>query len=280
MTDEQKAAMRKGSERPYYACRWVCQKDASQCFGYFMAKDVRTYPCPLAVKCLNDKHPGGQLERKFKVSRFNKLISDSGMHRKEHHDRMRDLQRAFNPEAVTECEHRCYVKTKQGKPQKNRHKSLSELIPGYTPANTKPIPPPPCGGDCEENCPYDGECRYKDWDEEHSRTYIRVRGDKVYHESRENMRRSVEKREQRRKARMAADPVFAEGEREKGRKRSEKHTAKVKFVMAGGTLAQFETIWAKAEGDRDVFVGLCEKAGIEIKWKRKSGGGSKAWSKR
>lgn len=267
--------MKKGSERPYYACRWVCQKDASQCFGYFTAKDVRTYPCPLAVKCLNDKHPGGQLERKFKVSKFNKLISDSGMHRKEHHDRIKDLQRAFNPEAVKECEHRCYVKTKQGKPQKRRLPSLCDLIPGYTPANTKPIPPPPCGGDCEENCPYDGECRYPDWDEEHSRIYVHVRKDgKVSRESREAIRRNVEKREQRRKARMAADPVFAEGEREKGRKRDEKHRAKVKFVMAGGILERFEALWAEAEGDRDVFIALCAEAGIHIKWRKKQAKGA------
>lgn len=265
--------MKKGSERPYYACRWVCQKDASQCFGYFTAKDVRTFPCPLAERCLNDKHLGGQLERKFPVSKFGKLISDTGgIHRKEHHDRMKDIQKAFCPEKVAECDHRCYVKTKQGKPQKSRRPSLCELIPGYTPANVKPIPPPPCGGDCEENCPYDGECRYPEWDEEHSRTYVRVRGDKVSHESRENIRKSSRKSYRKRRAKMAENQVFADAERGKGRKRTTKHRAKVKFVEAGGALSRFEALWERAGEDRDVFVSLCAEAGIYIKWKKKSEG--------
>lgn len=275
MTDEQKAAIKEGSERPHYACRWVCQRDASQCFGYFTAKNIGTFPCPLAVKCLNDKHPSGQLERKFPVSKFNKLINETdGIHRKEHHDRGKALQKAFCPEKIAECDHRCYVKTKQGKPQKNRHPSLSELIPGYTAANVKPVPPPPCGGDCEENCPYDGECRYPDWDEEHSRTYVRVRGTKVSHENRENIRKSSRKSYGKQRARMDENPSFATGVREKSRKRTTKYRAKVKFVEAGGILSRFEALWERAGEDRDVFAGLCAEAGIHIKWRKKQAKGA------
>lgn len=263
MTDAQrvvrKQAQREGSERPYYACRWVCQKNAEQCFGYFTAKDVGTYPCPLSEKCLTDKHPGGQLERKFPLSKFGKLISDTGgLHRKEHHDRMKDLHKAFFPEKEPEYQHTYYVKNKEGKKQKPRL-HLCDLIPGYIPMNAIQIPPPPCGGDCEENCPYDGECRYPDWDEEHSRIYVRVRGDKVSHESREAMRRAKRRSYKKRKEKMANDPVFAAEEREKDKKKDKKRRAKVKFVKAGGTPARFEALWAKTGGDPEVFKTMTEQ---------------------
>lgn len=263
VTDEQKAAMRKGSERPYCACRWVCQKNADKCFGYFTAKNVGTYPCPLAEKCLNDSHPNGQLERKFKVSKFGKLICDTdGQHRKEHHDKMRELQKTFFPEKEAESQHKCYVK--RGKKQVRRP-NLCDLIPGYVPMNVKPVPPPPCGGDCECGCPYDS-CQYPDWDEEHSRTYVRARGSL---ENRETIRKNARKNYARKRERMANDPAFAESERAKNRWRNAKYKAKIKFLVVGGTPAQFEAMWAQAGGDLETFKTLCAKKGIKIIWDKR-----------
>lgn len=233
---------RTAGDRPHYACRWVCQKDAAKCDGSFEAKDVRTYPCPLVGKCLADDHTDGQLEQLFKRARSGKLICPgASLHQKEHHDRLQELLDALFPEKKRARWQTYYAENKEHLSGK-RLETLQDLIPGYVPLTAaKPGPTPPCGGDCESGCPYD-ECRYPDWEEDGGDIYIDPKGRKT---NRADSRRWGKAYHERVKAKMAADPVFAEDQRAKKRKSSMKHYYKVKFVKAGGSPEEFESQWRR-----------------------------------
>lgn len=263
MTDEQRQAqteaIKEGSKRPFYAGRWVCQKDARRCYGYFTAKDVGTFPCPLAAKCLNDKHSDGQLERVFKRSQFGKLIcGTSSLRSKEHQARAKALRAAFFPEKVVKERHECYVRTRKGTGKTGgRFPRLNEVMHGYVPMNArKSTPPPPCGGDCE-NCPFD-ECRYPDWDEEHSRIYVDKKGGR---HSREVLERKWKKERDAIREKAATDPVFREFHLARCRRYNEKCRNKVRFVKAGGSPEQFEALWAEAGGDPEAYKKLLKRKG-------------------
>lgn len=142
---------------------------------------------------------------------------------------------------------------------------LSELVPGYVPLNAaKPLPPKPCGEDCE-NCPFD-DCKYP---EEPEDVYIAPDGKRISQASRRKGRKVYAAKL---KERRAEDPALDAKVKEDHIRQQRKHKAKIKFVKAGGTPERFETLWAKAGGDRDVFVCLCAEAGIHIRWRKKSEG--------
>lgn len=120
---------------------------------------------------------------------------------------------------------------------------LSELVEGYVPLTAaKPIPPPPCGGDCDCGCPYDDGCRYPTWDEDHA-----------------PKPRNREREYAAKKRKLAEGGPWAEDQRARTRAYAAKHRAKVRFVKAGGSPARFEALWAKAGGDPEVFKTMTEQ---------------------
>ena len=142
---------------------------------------------------------------------------------------------------------------------------LSVLVPGYVPLNAmKPLPPKPGGEDCE-NCPFDN-CTYP---EDPADVYIAPDGKRISQASRRKGRKVYAAKL---KERRAEDPELDAKVKEDHIRQQRKHRAKIKFVKAGGTPERFEALWAKAEGDRDIFASLCAEAGIYIKWKKKSEG--------
>ncbi len=233
-------------ERPHYPGRWICQKDASKCNGIFHAIDVRKYLCPLAGKCLGGKYPDGQLESIWPRSKWGRLRCDpTGEHAREHDKRAKELSAVFHREERTVYMHKYHI-THKDRPR-TRTPALADMLHGYVPLNAAKVPPPPCGGD-HDNCPYNGKCRYPNWDEEQSRVYVAPNGGR---RNRQALRRKNKAYRERRNERRKSDPELDAKIKADSRRKGIKHYYKVKFVQLGGSPERFEMLWAKAGGTKE-----------------------------
>lgn len=239
----------------YNPVRWVCQRD--KCEGWYSANGEHL-ACPIYEKCQASGGRGPQLEYLYprKNSRTTALHFESDLARRAAHDKRRnDIMRAFGWKAEDQREYRKRHPEKQkeqNERQAEKRKLESLMRPKPPRAN---IPPPPCGGDCEDNCPYDGDCRYPDWEEEND-VYVTKSGKIV---NREVQRRQAKICYEKKKAKREADPEFDASEREKIRCRSCKRYYKNKFLAQGFTQEEYERVWTGVGGTPE---------GMREAWKR------------
>lgn len=104
-------------------------------------------------------------------------------------------------------------------------------------------PPPPCGGDCEDNCPYDGQCRYPTWEEDWAANHGKRKWEAI-----------------------KSDTEKLEHAREIHRKAMRKYNRKMRFIKKGGSPAEFEKLWAEAGGDPEEYKKLLERKGDRKQW--------------
>lgn len=199
----------------HYAGRWICQRPLEVCTGM-----IRPYgqlvPCPLAHVCQGLTHPRdrqGQLETLYPRSGYGLLRVSSSPHwDREHRARYRAALQAFAPERIS-AGHKAYW-AKYGdqinaeRRVKRQNAAAGKVRQQYT------LPPPPCGGDCE-NCPWDDGCRYPGWDEQHQPTKnqraYQARKQRMAEDPQYRAKRAAAKKaaEEKSKQRMAVDPEYA-----------------------------------------------------------------------
>lgn len=148
----------------YDPTRWVCQCKPAICGGTFYRYGV-PISCPLWPKCHGNKH---QLEFLYpQQSVFQRHISLPDPQRaKRHQEEYKKLRRCFDPEGEKKRRNSRYAANADLINAKRREKWRLAHPPG----SEKPpvdIPLPPCGGDCADNCPYDDDCHYPDWEEDY-----------------------------------------------------------------------------------------------------------------
>lgn len=202
----------------HYAGRWICQKPLDHCNGRISVYGAPR-PCPLAHVCKSLTHPRdqrGQLEYFYRESRRGRVLAVASPNwAKEHQTRYRAAQRAFAGEEVN-AYHRGYRAAHADEiNRRHREKYCPSMERLRLLPPPKTIPPPPCGGDCE-NCPWDDGCRYPNWDEEHT-----------------PKPRNREKEYACRKARIENDPDYAAKVRRQAREAQRRHRAKVKQMLEG-----------------------------------------------
>lgn len=180
----------------YDPARWICQCRPGICDGVFYVYGTAR-PCPLAKKCLSSER-GHQLEylypqqspaqRKLTLAEPERYIS--------HAKRARELRRVFDPESVR-AEERAYYQSKKDQLSAYYAERYRRKHPPGEEQPKMQLPPPPCGGDCADGCPYDGECHYPNWEEEHEAEWKRLERNR-----RKRQRQAAETPEQR-EARLA-----------------------------------------------------------------------------
>lgn len=234
-----------GSSTDYNPVRWVCQR--IECEGWYTARGERL-TCPIYRKCQASGGRGHQLEYLYprKSAWTQSLAFETDPARTAAHDKRRDdIMRAFGWKTENR---RAYFKRH---PEKRREltekqaakRRLDSLMHPKPPRAN--IPPPPCGGDCGDNCPYDGICAYPNWEDDWIAGYGK-----------------------RRWSAIKADPEKLAHAREIHRRASSKYYYKNRFLRAGESLEEFETLWAKAGGTPEQFKALLAEEG-ERKSKRK-----------
>lgn len=190
----------------YDAGRWICQKPSGKCQGLFSVRGERR-TCPLAEKCLTNKDFRGQLEFLWPTGiNYRLLIREHPDWSRQHEKRVNAARWAFDHEGQLEYYRQYRAKNRDKLNARAREKyspAISSLVPDYIPRGLKPLPTPPCGAD-HRNCPYDGDCRYPDWEDE------------IYRKG-EAKRRASKKYRLKRRERMKSDPEYAEHIRAKAR---------------------------------------------------------------
>lgn len=205
----------------YDPARWICQCRPAICDGVFYVYGAAR-PCPLKDKCLPSER-GHQLEYLYPQQSplQRKLILSEPERYMAHAARARDLRRAFDPEGVR-AEGRAYYQSRKdqlsayyAERYRRRHP------PGEEQPKTQ-LPPPPCGGDCADGCPYDGECHYPNWEEDHQEEWRAAEAE------RKRLDRNRRQREQRaaetpnqREARLSARRAWAALNRAKKKQQKE-----------------------------------------------------------
>lgn len=243
--------------RPHYGGRWICQKDATKCKGYFVAMDVGVYPCPLAEKCKGSAYPSGQLEHIWpRVRLTHRLRCGPPDWDKQHTRRRNEAYQAFCHEEYLDYHRARRVQNAEGINERVRevyYPALDKLAPEYVPPGKSKAALPPCGCDCR-NCPYpEGPdvCRHEDWEEQHVPRHIK------YPTSKEARGR----KKQSRKERMDTDPVYAAQQREAHRIREAKRRRRIEWYRAGGDIDTFEDIWTQMGKDDRLFTAMWRECG-------------------
>lgn len=186
--------------------RWICTADPEECGGVFRVYG-QAMACPLWAKCYWGRRNSYQwtLGRKD----WGRCLSlDTDMERRRTHgNRLMALLRLFAPERCREK-----PKTREQKDEANRkaREARRKAREREPPPDCPPQRPLlPCGEDCGGGCPY-AVCPYTDADLDALEAAAR----------REKARRQSAEKYRRQKARMAADPAYAERFRAGNRRRS------------------------------------------------------------
>lgn len=240
--------------------RWICQCKSTLCDGVFYAYG-REYPCPLWSKCKGHKH---QIEYLYPQQHQNqrKIVLAEPDRYAAHAKRACDLRRAFltgedNPDKRYYDSHKDVISAKA-------RRKYREENPVESRVTTRLKPPPPCGEDCM-NCPYEDGCHYADWgDDGDGDIYITKGGEKRNRKTERAYNRLyreivMEKRTE--------DQDLDEWHKARNRRYAAKGRAKKRFIKAGGSVAMFNILWARAGADPEAFNEL---------WK----GENKPWSRR
>ncbi len=175
--------------------RWVCQCKPEDCKGTFFVRGRGT-PCPLWPRCAGHKPQLEYLYDQASPRQIRIHVFDPN-HGPAHAKRLKDLTRAFCPEKVQEQRRRQYERARDRESAIQARKYREDHLPGAEEPKVQ-VPPPPCGGDCE-NCPHGNECRYPTWEED----WLTEQG--LALKTSQNAAHAA-----RHKVRMATDPEYAQ----------------------------------------------------------------------
>ncbi len=179
----------------YDPARWICQCKSTICNGVFYVYGQKQR-CPLYPRCKGNRHQLEYLYPQQSVFQRKVVLSDPQRYL-EHAARSRDLRRAFVPEKVKRENQACYQRSKDKYSAWSKEKYRQQHPPGFEKPRTD-ISPPPCGGECGENCPYDDDCHYPRWETEQVK---KLAAEMKKARNKENYARK--------RARMKADPAYA-----------------------------------------------------------------------
>lgn len=209
-----------GAEK-HYAGRWICQSTYGKCDGIFhVYGEARS--CPLSEGCAACHSKIGYLEWVWPQNNFGRLcIQSSPNWSLEHVARINKAKAAFCKDEVN-AYYREYA-AKHREQINERHREVYDpplqkiLGRNYIALNRKAPPAPPCGGD-HRNCPYDGDCKYPDWDEKR-------------YQKQAAKRRCNKKYAEKRKERIKSDPEYAAKERAKAKAYSKLYRDRKRSIM-------------------------------------------------
>lgn len=149
----------------YATTRWICQCKPAICGGTFYRYGKPIF-CPLWPKCHGNMH---QIEFLYpQQSVFQRRIRLADPKRaKRHHDEWQKLRKCFDPEGLKKWQNDRYRKNADVINARKKEKRRLARPPGFEKPPVE-IPPPPCGGECDE-CPYDEDngCRWASWEEDY-----------------------------------------------------------------------------------------------------------------
>lgn len=211
----------------YDPARWICQCRPEICDGIFYVYGTAR-PCPLRDRCLSSAR-GHQLEylypqqspaqRKLTLAEPERYIA--------HAKRAQALRRAFAPDAVRMAAKAYYQNKKDQLSAYHAERYRQRHPPGEERPKTQ-LPPPPCGGDCADGCPYDGVCCYPDWEEEHGAEWKRLERNRRKRERRaaetpEQRESRLAQRREQKKQRLATETLEQRGARLAARRVRDAH---------------------------------------------------------